>query len=600
MPEMEEKLNRFVRMNQEERTRLRGLERQFSMIAFLRGVVFLAALALTLIGAKDGIPWLLAPGILLFFGFVLLVKKHADVDALTERVKSMERVTQDYVARFHDDWHKFPEHGGEYLGPDDVVAADLDLLGPNSLYQLIHVCHTDEGCYRLASLLRRPEKATGTEERRTAVEELVTREEFAVKFEAAGRIAAGRKKRPDITGFENYCKAEQPGLPVGMQIARFAGPVLFFSLLALGLFDVISLGFCLIAFLIQLSVALVLKTASDRIILPVYGISHSTEDYLTMLSMIAVEEFSSKRMTTLREKIMGGQGILAAFRRLAAISQLYNVSFNPLIHQILSGVFFWDFHLAAMVTRWHAKYGAAAADCFDVIAETEVLLSLAVPGMVRETARAEIAEDEKVMISCEELVHPLIDPEKAVGNSATFKDGVTIVTGSNMSGKTTFLRTLAINLILADLGAPICGKRLHASRMRIFTSMRIKDDVAGGISTFYAEILRIKAMADYRKENRPMLCLIDEIFKGTNSADRICGAEHAIKSLSGGNSIVIVSTHDFELCDLTDDAGHSANNLHFEESYENDVLTFDYKVKPGRCTTTNARELLRMAGFSIS
>ena len=125
------------------------------------------------------------------------------------------------------------------------------------------------------------------------------------------------------------------------------------------------------------------------------------------------------------------------------------------------------------------------------------------------------------------------------------------------------------------------------------------DDVANGISTFYAEILRIKAMAEYKEKNLPMLCLIDEIFKGTNSADRIVGATEAIKQLSGDKCMTVVSTHDFELCSIKDDNGKPAVNYHFEEYYKDDELMFDYKLKDGRCTTTNAIKLLKMAGFSV-
>ena len=168
-----------------------------------------------------------------------------------------------------------------------------------------------------------------------------------------------------------------------------------------------------------------------------------------------------------------------------------------------------------------------------------------------------------------------------------------------MSGKTTFLRTLAINLALLYMGAPVCAKEFKASYMKIFTSMRVTDDVAHGISTFYAEILRIKTMSEYKKINQPMLCLIDEIFKGTNSADRIVGAKGVITGLSAPNTMVIVSTHDFELCALAKEDGSQVTNYHFEEYYQDDQLKFDYKIKDGRCTTTNARAILKMAGFDI-
>ena len=197
------------------------------------------------------------------------------------------------------------------------------------------------------------------------------------------------------------------------------------------------------------------------------------------------------------------------------------------------------------------------------------------------------------------VYHPLIDPETVIANDADISGRLTIITGSNMSGKTTFMRTVAINMVLSYIGAGVCADKFSVPYMKIFTSMRVMDDVAGGISTFYAEILRIKAMAEYvaGKSSVPAICLIDEIFKGTNSADRIVGAEEALKKLSEGNAMVIVTTHDFELCDLKKQNGEPADNYHFEEHYENGELKFDYKIRDGRCKTRNAMAILKMAGL---
>ena len=171
-----------------------------------------------------------------------------------------------------------------------------------------------------------------------------------------------------------------------------------------------------------------------------------------------------------------------------------------------------------------------------------------------------------------------------------------------MSGKTTYLRTLALNLVLAYIGTGVTADSFKAPVMRIFTSMRVHDDVANGISTFYAEILRIKSMAEYIEERKqsgdlPAFCLIDEIFKGTNSADRIVGAKEALQKLSVDNNMVLVSTHDFELCNITTKNNDKADNYHFSEYYDENELKFSYKIQNGPCTTTNARAILRLAGL---
>ena len=166
-----------------------------------------------------------------------------------------------------------------------------------------------------------------------------------------------------------------------------------------------------------------------------------------------------------------------------------------------------------------------------------------------------------------------------------------------MSGKTTYMRTLASSLVLAYAGAPVCAKSFACTPMAIFTSIQVHDDQSQGISTFYAELLRIKQMVDFSQKQTPMFICIDEIFKGTNSADRIIGAREAIKRLTRPYAITLVSTHDFELCDLQSDNDIPVTNYHFAEYYENNKIKFDYKIKNGRCQTTNAQYLLKMAGI---
>lgn len=168
-----------------------------------------------------------------------------------------------------------------------------------------------------------------------------------------------------------------------------------------------------------------------------------------------------------------------------------------------------------------------------------------------------------------------------------------------MSGKTTFLRSMGVALSLTYAGGVVPADSFTASCMHYLTSMRVEDRVDLGISTFYAEILRIKEMVQYSKAHRPMLVLIDEIFKGTNSADRILGAQETIKRLSEPWANVIVSTHDFELCRLEAAPGRTVVNYHFEEHYRNDQILFDYRLKEGRSQTTNAKFLLRMAGIIV-
>lgn len=581
-------------------------DRLFSSISTFRILTFLVGAASLIIGItekeKRYATLLVVVGVLFLIGFVVLVKWHSVVaDRQQELIEKWE-VCRRYCNRFTDGWRKFEEKGTMYLREDDCVAADIDLLGENSLYQMISVCHTEKGKQVFAEhLTTRYIEELEREKRHAAIKELSGKPEFAVEFETAGRKMEAEKEKFDAEAFEDFCSDETQGrLPVFAHVLRLVLPVCEIVSLILFLCGVVSYGYPLVGFLILLVVSWLTKFMTDAVIQPVYYASTVSGEYEAMLSLIAQQEFESPVLSQMQQRAGGTTGAVRAYHKLKAISQAYNISFNPLIHQILCGFFLWDYQLAFVVSRWKKTYGAQVAGCSDMIGSLEELMSFSVLGMVRETGVSEIDYNEsKVHLEGVNLYHPLLLPDQAQGNDVSLKDGITIITGSNMSGKTTFLRTVAINLVLAYLGAPVCAQSLQASSMRIFTSMRVKDDVAHGISTFYAEILRIKEMAGYRKEEKPMLCLIDEIFKGTNSADRIVGAKEVITKLAGPRCMTVVSTHDFELCSITDKNQTPAVNYHFQEYYEGDELRFDYKIRDGRCTTTNARAILRMAGFEV-
>jgi DNA mismatch repair ATPase MutS len=176
--------------------------------------------------------------------------------------------------------------------------------------------------------------------------------------------------------------------------------------------------------------------------------------------------------------------------------------------------------------------------------------------------------------------HPLIREEECVRNDFVLEKGACVITGSNMSGKTTLLRTVGINLVLAYAGAPVFAERLECGLMDVFTSMRVHDDLGSGISTFYAELLRVKKIIDHSHQEIPMIFLIDEIFIGTNSPDRITGARSVLKNLNRKWIIGLISTHDFELCELEQENRMKIKNYHFTEKYAGNEIKFDYKLKP--------------------
>ena len=590
--------NQFNRFKAEDA----NLEKKYSGISTLRIITFLIGLAFLLIGIFDDFVFLGIIGTFFLLFFVYLVKLHSDVVSMQREAKSKVWVLKRYIDRFGDEWRKFEDTGEEFLTSEDTVPKDIDLIGANSLYQMISVCHTQKGREYFAKKLRLEDITIGdNKKRRDSVSELIEKKEFAVNYEAAGIRLMQKKKKRNIEKFISYCNDDETGLvPLWMEISRFLFPAIEIILILMWVFGTVSYGYPLAGFFALLVINGFTGRVSDEAIIPFYSMGGAIDDYEDMLLLIEREEFQSELLSEMKEYVAGEYGAVNAFKSLRRISQAYNISYNPILHMFFTGVFLWDYHLAHLTHRWKMKYGKNIEKAFEVISTFEELLSLAVLGNVRKTTWAQIKEDnEGARLFGENMYHPLINPNKVVSNGISLSGGITVITGSNMSGKTTFLRTIAVNLALSYIGAPVCADTFNANYMKLFTSMRVMDDVAHGISTFYAEILRIKAMAEYKEKNLPMICLIDEIFKGTNSADRIVGAVEAITRLAGKECITVVSTHDFELCSIKDKDGHEADNYHFEEYYENDELKFDYKIRDGRCTTTNALAILRMAGFDV-
>lgn len=578
-----------------EKTRLEGT------ITALRAVTFIAGFCLIAIGlSEDNLLWGLGAAFLV--GFIILVRLHNKHDAKVSRLKSRLDTVDKLLKGFDETWNQIEDSGEEFLQDEDYFAKDVDMLGFNSLYQKINLAHTEKGRAALAGLLSlKKQSVDGRDIRQQSIKELSEDLDFAVEYSGATKLLDNKKAKADsLDEFARYCGDSSVGaLPVWAKVSSILFPIAFWLAFALWISGVTHYGYALIIFFVNLSINILTRHVTDRIIQPVYVMCILFENYMDVLKVVKAKEFKSTRLKEIHDSLCGEGGTYAALNKLKGISQAYNISYNPVIHQIFASVFFWDYQLARAVGAWKEKYGANVADCFDNIGELEALVSLASIGIIHQCCWGELTFDDKVKLQTVDAYHPLINQSRVVSNSASLDNGTTIITGSNMSGKTTFLRTLAINLALLYIGAPVCAKEFKSSYMKIFTSMRVTDDVAHGISTFYAEILRIKTMSEYKNCGKPMLCLIDEIFKGTNSADRIVGAKGVITGLSGENTMVIVSTHDFELCSLTNESGEQVANYHFEEYYQDDMLRFDYRIKDGRCTTTNARAILKMAGFQI-
>lgn len=597
MEHFEEKLVR----NQAHQIEIR---KQLDQLGWLRVLSFVLAIGIIIISNLYAYKIGYLIGIIFLLGFTMLVRRYNRVDAKKKYYEAEEKVLEEYRARMGETWKDFEENGESYIEELSRIR-DLDLLGRSSLYQYICSAHTPFGKRALAKAL-----TYGYKDKKTilkiqeAVKELIEDEDFALHLQTISMQMGQRGDALNTESLESFMdEAEkQRGyvskIMKGLALVLPFGTIFCLVIALLGFNARQNYIIAEIGVTVQLLITLSQVGSTSKLFAPIFEFNKSISAYKAFLIAIENKTFKSSYLRELQGKLLESGSAVQGITELNKLTDSIKVRYNFVANIILNGLLMWNVHCKDALGIWNKRYGADIRKWLEVIGEVETLVSLAVIGRVKEIyCFPTIVESQTPEFQFENIKHPLIVEEKAVGNDFGIRGTTCIITGSNMSGKTTFLRSIGVNLALAYAGAPVVAEQFTTSYMEVFTSMRIEDRVDEGISTFYAELLRIKEMIEYSERHLPMITLIDEIFKGTNSADRILGATETIKKLGKPWLNVMVTTHDFELCNLEEDVKRKTINYHFEEYYKDNQIYFDYKIKKERCKTTNAKYLLKMVGI---
>jgi dsDNA-specific endonuclease/ATPase MutS2 len=324
--------------------------------------------------------------------------------------------------------------------------------------------------------------------------------------------------------------------------------------------------------------------------------------FSNFLTIIENKKFDTGKLRNIHEKVEAEKGKASA--QIARLSKLFSnleAGRNAYFYIIANFTFLWDVHWLYRIERFRNNLKEEPEKWFEALFELEALSSLAaVCKMNPEWTFPEIS-DLPFYYKAENVSHPLIFAENKVANNF-YMEGISscwIITGSNMSGKSTFLRTLGINAVLALAGAPVSASKLEISPLKVFTSMRTEDSLAESTSSFYAELKRLKQLLDSIEPGFPIFYLLDEILKGTNSADRHTGGKALVRQLQGQNASGIIATHDLELARLEEEKPEKIKNFSFSSEVANGTLSFDYKLKEGVCKSFNASQLMKQMGIDI-
>ncbi|MCE5286339.1 MAG: DNA mismatch repair protein MutS [Pelosinus sp.] len=531
--------------------------------------------------------------------FLYFVARHQKVNKRLERTRCYIKINENNLMRLNGTWGELSDSGAEFREAEHAYANDLDIFGKDSLFQLINTTTTYYGRQELQRLLKKPQAdREGIATRQRAVKELAGKIHFIDKLQCAGMMS--EKSTYDPARLIEYVRSE----------ARlFSGKGLRWGVLFLSISTALS---CVLGFLDILPALIpaifvicqgILTALGFKAVSATLDTIHRFKENITafeeLFTIIEQQEFHASELIKMQE-ILGGKHGQATkhIKKLEYIADAIDVRYNIISYGLFNFLLLWDYHCVFAVEAWKKQNGQLLEHWFLAVAYFEAATSSANLARLHPTWSFPVITD-KLCFNSKGVGHPLLDAQQRVSNDFTLNQGLGIITGSNMSGKTTMLRTVGINLVLAYAGAPVCAEQMTCSVMDIMTSMRISDDLGNGISTFYAELLRIKKIIEQAKIKQPMIFLIDEIFRGTNSNDRITGALSVLRNLNKDWVIGLISTHDFELCSLEQEDGIDAVNYHFLESYQAGEIQFDYKIRPGRCYSTNARYLMQMVGIEL-
>lgn len=535
---------------------------------------------------------------------VLLAVRHGQIRQRLRQTEALRQLNRRGLARLHGDWAAFSDTGAEFADEDHPYASDLDLFGPGSLFQWTSSAITPLGRQALAEWLRQPPTDLAeVEARQIALQELAENLDWRQRLEAEGMLVADKFAAPQP--LLRWAQAAEQ-LSAGMRLAVRALPVITILTVLLNALH-LWVPWPVPVLLILLHLALLRSDSRRRgeMLTTVYRHEASLSTYAVLLQQIEALSVNSPWLQARQQKLRDAQGQSAGeqIRRLSRIVESISNRRN-ILFVIINVLALWDYQCQIALEDWKRRSGRLLGTWLEVIAAIEALASLAnirfdhpdwaFPGLATSPAEASCS------FSARALGHPLLGESRVVNDfTLSAPTRVALITGSNMSGKSTWLRTVGSNLVLAYAGAPVCAEQFQAPLVRLWTSMRVSDNLQQSISSFYAELLRVKRIVSAAKAEPPVCFLLDEIFKGTNSEDRHQGAKALINQLLRDGAFGLVSTHDLELGELEQSSHGQVKNYHFREYYQGDEIRFDYRLRPGISTTRNARHLIRLAGIEL-
>lgn len=515
---------------------------------------------------------------------------------------ALSNINDDSLKRLSEEWKSFKDIGEEFIDNEHNYSGDLDVFGIGSLFQWINCSVTYIGRYKLKEILTKiPRSTEEIYKRQEAIEELGKKIAWRQRFIAEGIVFFNEMYHTEEL-FKWSERKNNSYLKFWFVFIMRALPTLtILSIFIYFITNAIPYTLPLLMLAIQLAILMPHNIRRGNILNEVYVHKKNIKAYSKMLDKIENTKFKSEYINSLKNNLKNDKEHTACkqIKDLVKISEFISDR-NNFFYIVFNIIFLWDYQCIIALEKWKEESGDCLKKWIETIGEIEALASLSIINFDNPTWAMPVIKEAGFGVRGKDVGHPLLTGKRvcndmAIGNPAS----ILLITGSNMSGKSTYLRTSGINLILAYSGTKVCAGTFQCSIMSIYTCMRISDNLEKGISSFYAEIIRIKKIVKALEEEKNIFVLLDEIFKGTNSSDRHTGAKILISKLKEKNVLGMVSTHDLELSELEKESNGKIKNYNFREYYENNKIYFDYKLHEGVSTTKNALYLMKMAGIEI-
>ncbi len=577
-------------------SKLRAVSQKIRLFAWYRLAAFILIFVPFAGWGWNG--WLtVLPATLFLVLFFFLVKKNIQLEKQKKKFETLKKITEDEILALEHQFSHF-ENGKEFLNPAHFNSYDLDLFGEDSVFQFINRTSTLSGKQRLAGWLQSPPlDKTEIEQRQEAVRELSAIPNWRLHFLANGHLF---KETPELNEEIKQWSETELNLnrPAAIRASIIVIPLLTIFAAIPAFIGISNLWVVLMLF-IQWGI---LWFSRKRVTQYYEFFGRKSEllgKYMQLLEFIEEREFHSPFLLVLQKKVRTPDRASHIFRQLKKLVGQFEYRQNLVVALVFNSLFLWDLRCVYKLWNWHRHNRQKLAAWLDVIAETDALISLANLAYNHPEFIYPEIHDGGFTLQAKQLGHPLLPAGKRVNNDLSINGWgkVLIITGANMAGKSTFLRTVGVNLILGRTGAPVCAENLVFSPVKVYTNMRTTDNLLKDESYFFAELKRIKTVLDRLENGEKIFVILDEMLKGTNSVDKLNGSRELIRKLLELKAVALIATHDLKISEMEEEYPQMVFNKCFEIKLENDEMRFDYLLTDGVTKTMNATFLMKKMGI---